>query len=88
MLHYIQNSERDEAEAFDIASFCQRFRINRTAFYRELDAGRLVAKKVGRRTIITKADALRWLENLPEQRPSPTHPRRKHPVPLRPGFPP
>ena len=88
MPDYIQNSERDHAEAFDIASFCQRFRTNRTALYRELDAGRLVAKKVGRRTIITKADALHWLENLPKQRPNPAHPRRKHPVPLRPGFPP
>ena len=33
---YIQNTV-DEAEAFDIASFCQRFRTNRTAVYRELD---------------------------------------------------
>jgi hypothetical protein len=88
MPDYIQNCERDEAEAFDIASFCQRFRTNRTAIYRELDSGRLTAKKIGRRTIITKADALRWLESLPKQRPNPTHPRRKHPVPLRPGFPP
>jgi hypothetical protein len=88
MPDYIQSSERDDAEAFDIPSFCQRFRTNRTAIYRELDAGRLVAKKVGRRTIITKADALHWLENLPKQRPNPAHPRRKHPVPLRPGFPP
>src|SRR3954453_13533750 len=88
MPDYIQNLQRDDAEAFDIASFCQRFRINRTAFYRELDAGRLAAKKVGRRTIIARADALRWLENLPKQRPDPPPPRRKHPVPLRPGFPP
>ena len=45
MSDYIQNSERDEAEAFDIASFCQRFRTNRTAVYRELDAGRLDREK-------------------------------------------
>jgi hypothetical protein len=33
--------------------------------YEEITAGRLIARKVGRRTIVRRSDALRWLRLLP-----------------------
>jgi hypothetical protein len=33
--------------------------------YEEIAAGRLIARKVGRRTIVRGADALLWLRSLP-----------------------
>jgi hypothetical protein len=33
--------------------------------YLEISAGRLVARKVGRRTIVRRADAIKWLRSLP-----------------------
>jgi excisionase family DNA binding protein len=39
--------------------------VSRSILYEEIAAGRLVAHKVGRRTIIRHADANRWLRALP-----------------------
>ena len=33
--------------------------------YEEIAAGRLIARKIGRRTIVRRADALAWLRSLP-----------------------
>jgi hypothetical protein len=33
--------------------------------YEEITAGRLIARKVGRRTVVRRSDALRWLRLLP-----------------------
>ena len=33
--------------------------------YEEISAGRLIARKVGRRTIVRRSDAIRWLRALP-----------------------
>lgn len=54
---------------FSVNDFCQWACIGRTAFYAELKSGRLSAKKFGRRTIILKSEAERWLTSLPSQRP-------------------
>jgi len=51
--------------AYTVDEFCQRYGIGRTAFYSELSAGRLRAKKCGSRTLIPRAEARRWFENLP-----------------------
>lgn len=51
--------------AFSVDEFCERFSIGRTAVYAELKAGRLIARKCGRRTLIPHDEALRWLANLP-----------------------
>ena len=53
---------------FSVNEFCQWAGIGRTAVYAELKAGRLSAKKLGRRTIIPKGEAERWLASLPSQR--------------------
>lgn len=52
-------------ELLTIADFVARFRVSRTATYRLLASRELTAKKVGRRTMIPRADAERWLTNLP-----------------------
>jgi hypothetical protein len=53
---------------FSVNDFCQWAGIGRTAVYAEMKAGRLAAKKFGRRTIIPKCEAERWLASLPPQR--------------------
>lgn len=55
---------------FSVNEFCQWACMGRTAFYAELKSGRLSAKKFGRRTIILKNEAERWLNSLPSQKPS------------------
>jgi hypothetical protein len=45
--------------------FCRRYRIGRTKTYEEINAGRLKARKAGRRTIIGEDDAQEWLSLLP-----------------------
>lgn len=54
-----------EKLAFSIAEFCRRFGVGRTKVYEEVRQGRLRARKIGRRTIITKDDADDWLQQLP-----------------------
>ena len=51
--------------AYQIDEFCDAFGIGRTKFYLELKAGRLKARRVGKRIIVTAADAAAWLAALP-----------------------
>jgi hypothetical protein len=53
---------------FSINEFCRWAGIGRTAAYAEIKAGRLPAKKFGKRTFIIINDAERWLAALPAQR--------------------
>jgi excisionase family DNA binding protein len=55
----------DSQRAFSVEEFCRRFGVGRTKVYEELGLGRLRARKVGRRTIITEDDAEDWLRRLP-----------------------
>jgi hypothetical protein len=48
-----------------VQGFCDRYAIGRTKAYEEIFAGRLKARKAGRRTIITTDDAEDWLSRLP-----------------------
>lgn len=45
-----------------LASACD---VGRSFLYEEINAGRLIAHKAGRRTIIRRVDACRWLRALP-----------------------
>ncbi|MBV9151502.1 MAG: DNA-binding protein [Alphaproteobacteria bacterium] len=45
--------------------WCRRHKVGRQTAYDEINAGRLIANKVGRRTIITRANSKRWRESLP-----------------------
>ncbi|HLO77408.1 MAG TPA: helix-turn-helix domain-containing protein [Magnetospirillum sp.] len=55
----------DNKIAFSVEDFCSAFSIGRTALYAELKAGRLKASKCGRRTLIPRVEAERWLSSLP-----------------------
>jgi excisionase family DNA binding protein len=48
-----------------IDAFSERYGPGRTKVYEEIKAGRLRARKVGTRTIITEDDAEDWLRSLP-----------------------
>ena len=63
-----QQSTQTVGGVFSVNDFCQWAGIGRTAVYAEMKAGRLSAKKFGRRTIIPKSEAERWLASLPSQR--------------------
>jgi hypothetical protein len=51
--------------AHTLPDFCDRYGIGRTKAYDEINAGRLKARKVGKRTLVTEADAKAWLDSLP-----------------------
>jgi len=52
-------------DALTVNEFCKSVGIGRTSVYAEIKAGRLIALKVGRRTIIPHVEAQRWLSSLP-----------------------
>jgi predicted DNA-binding transcriptional regulator AlpA len=56
---------KEAKQAFSVAEFCSRYGISRASFYIELKRGRLQARKIGRKTIILRADAERWATSLP-----------------------
>lgn len=41
--------------------------ISRTTVFAEIKKGALIARKVGRRTIVTREDFQSWLQNLPKR---------------------
>jgi len=45
---------------YRIPEFCQQFGVSRSTIYRELNAGRLKAVKVGRRTLLAEEDIDAW----------------------------
>jgi hypothetical protein len=55
---------RDGADR--IECFAAKHAISRAQAYKEIAAGRLTARKVGSRTIITREDAARWRRALPK----------------------
>jgi excisionase family DNA binding protein len=52
--------------AFSIDEFAKSAGVGRDKIYDEIRAGRLKAKKAGRRTIITAAAARAYIDNLPD----------------------
>jgi hypothetical protein len=64
----ISESERQRRvrqRAMSVAQFCQNYATGRTTAYQEIKAGRLRARKCGKRTIISEEDAENWLGSLP-----------------------
>ena len=55
-----------EKKAFSIAELTALVGIGRTALYAEIKAGRLVTRKVGRRTVLLEGDIDAWLRSLPK----------------------
>jgi excisionase family DNA binding protein len=60
-----ERQRRAHQRATSIAEFCQRYRLGRTKVYEELKSGRLRARKIGKRSIITDDDEEEWLQALP-----------------------
>jgi excisionase family DNA binding protein len=60
-----ESQRRASQRAMTVRCFCESVGIGRTRFYREVKAGRLRVRKVGRRTIVTSDDADQWLNRLP-----------------------
>lgn len=54
-----------EALAYDVSDAMRVMGIGRNKIYDEIAAGRLDARKVGRRTVITRAAIETWLGSLP-----------------------
>jgi hypothetical protein len=64
------SSERErqsssQRRGMSIEDFSERYGPGRTKTFEEIRAGRLRAKKIGRRTIIAEDDAEEWLRQLP-----------------------
>jgi excisionase family DNA binding protein len=55
-------------EAFTVREFCARYGICRQTFYDEIKRGRIKARKLGKKTVILRADADAWAASLPELR--------------------
>ena len=51
--------------AYSIERLAKESDISRSVIYEEIAGGRLIARKIGRRTIVRRSDALRWLRSLP-----------------------
>jgi excisionase family DNA binding protein len=51
--------------AYSIVRLAKYTDCSRSTIYEEIAAGRLIARKLGRRTIVTRSDALKWLRSLP-----------------------
>ncbi|MGX7896071.1 helix-turn-helix domain-containing protein [Tsuneonella sp. HG222] len=47
-----------------VPDFLEMYRISRTSFYREVNAGRLRLVKFGRSTRIARIDAEVWMQNM------------------------
>lgn len=60
-----ERQRRARQRAMSIAEFCEQYGLGRTKTYEELKSGRLRARKIGKRTIITEDDAEDWLLRLP-----------------------
>jgi hypothetical protein len=59
------HAEADSVEQFGLLNG----NLGRQLIYDQIDAGRLVAKKVGGRTIILRSSAKLWRESLPDVKP-------------------
>ena len=42
--------------------------VGRSTIYEEIASGRLVARKIGRRTVILAVDLNEWINNLPKMK--------------------
>jgi hypothetical protein len=60
-------SPHDEHDGADsIERFAAKHDVSRSQVYKEIAAGRLTARKVAARTIITREDAAAWRRALPK----------------------
>ncbi|SMC92014.1 hypothetical protein SAMN06297251_11299 [Fulvimarina manganoxydans] len=58
-------SESVSRGALTVDEFCAWASIGRSKFYNEVNAGRLLVRKLGRKSVVTMTDAQAWLDSLP-----------------------
>jgi hypothetical protein len=64
-----ERRRRDRQRAMSVDAFCDRYGVGRTTAYGEIQSGRLLGRKCGKRTIIAEDDAEDWLRRLPAIQP-------------------
>ena len=55
----------DTPLAYTVRQACAQLSISRSTLYEEIAAGRLLAKKIGKKTLIPTSAARAWLDTLP-----------------------
>ena len=50
---------------FTVQEFCTTHRIGLTQFYKEVNAGRLALRKLGRKSLVSADAAKAWRDSLP-----------------------
>ncbi len=58
-------SKAPEPLAYDVATAARIMGVSKSTIFNELKAGRITAKKLGRKTLLTRAAIDAWLANLP-----------------------
>jgi excisionase family DNA binding protein len=51
--------------AYSIPEYCEATSMGRTQIYKAIKEGKLIARKMGKRTLITYDDGLNFLNSLP-----------------------
>ena len=59
-----------ERLADTVDQFCEVYTVGRTFTYDEINAGRLIARKAGKRTLILRTDSKSWADSLPKITPT------------------
>lgn len=68
----VETSPLGDCLALGITDAARVAGVGRSTNYEEINAGRLKARKAGRRTLIARADLQAWLDALPNRAPSQT----------------
>jgi len=55
----------DPTAAFTVKEFLVWARISRTTFYQQVASNRIEVKKLGKKTLVLRKEAQRWLGELP-----------------------
>jgi excisionase family DNA binding protein len=66
--HHHKHEAKMLPPALTLKDFCDAYRVCRETAYQQIRAGRLRAVKLGRKTLILRADADAWAASLPELR--------------------
>lgn len=56
------------SQVITVAEMCATYRISKNRVFDEMKAGRLLAKRVGTRVLISRDDASAWWNGLPDRR--------------------
>jgi excisionase family DNA binding protein len=67
----MKNEKEMQRRMLSLREFCDAYGIGRTKVYEELKAGRLLARRLGRKILISTIDAEDWAAALPPVSPTP-----------------